>query len=272
MTARATPRSVFSRHSPQTIPAVSKILDGPATGSAKDNFLHLLRVAPSAPYYAFCDQDDVWDRCKLEILMTECRALEHDTPAGTPCLVSSDLVVVDESLRTLAGSFWMQIDGDPRRTTLGSLLMENHIPGCAMLFNDALRGRFLEYGGDLRDAVMHDWWLALLAQALGRMSFVSQPLVQYRQHGANSMGSVNRRGGGFMLAKLRSKDGMGRALRQGALFCRAYGEEATGEAAATLTAFASLAGKSKLARIRLSLRHGLLKQTYLRRVYQMIKI
>lgn len=253
-------------------PGRLEILDGPAVGSAKDNFFRLLRNAPSAPYYAFCDQDDFWHEQKLEILVADCRRLEGSGSPETPCLVYSDLTVVDASLRVVADSFWQQIAADPRKSTLGSMLMENHIPGCAMLFNASLRRVFDQYEGPLDDIVMHDWWVALLARAFGRVEYVPTPLVQYRQHGGNSMGTVNRRGIRFAIQKLGSDLGVRQSLRQGALFCRVYGDEAEGDSADTLRAFQSLSGKCKLARIGISVKHGLLKQTSLRRIYQFMRI
>jgi len=37
--------------------------------------------------------------------------------------------------------------------------------------------------------LMHDWWLALLAVSAGRVAYIEQPLVQYRQHGENVVGA-----------------------------------------------------------------------------------
>ena len=37
--------------------------------------------------------------------------------------------------------------------------------------------------------LMHDWWLALLASSIGRISFIDQPLVRYRQHNGNVLGA-----------------------------------------------------------------------------------
>ena len=36
---------------------------------------------------------------------------------------------------------------------------------------------------------MHDWWVALVAAALGEIDFVAEPLVLYRQHGTNVAGA-----------------------------------------------------------------------------------
>lgn len=259
---------MFRRDNPGRL----EILEGPAVGSAKDNFFGLMRNAPDAPYFAFCDQDDWWHEEKLATLVAECRRMEEQDSAETPCLVSSDLAVADATLGVVADSFWQQISADPRRITLGTMLMENHIPGCSMVFNAALRNLFIEYDGPLDDIVMHDWWIALLAKTFGRVGFVSRPLVLYRQHGGNSMGSVNRRGFQFAIKKLGSNLGIRQALRQGALFCRVYGDAATGESADTLRAFQALPSKRKVTRIHLSVRHGILKQTALRCIHQLMNI
>ena len=36
---------------------------------------------------------------------------------------------------------------------------------------------------------MHDWWLALTATAFGKLIFIDEPLVNYRQHGSNTIGA-----------------------------------------------------------------------------------
>jgi len=38
-------------------------------------------------------------------------------------------------------------------------------------------------------AVMHDWWLALCAGYFGRLAFIPDKLVKYRQHGDNVIGA-----------------------------------------------------------------------------------
>jgi hypothetical protein len=36
---------------------------------------------------------------------------------------------------------------------------------------------------------MHDWWLALCAGFFGRLEFIPEKLVRYRQHGDNAIGA-----------------------------------------------------------------------------------
>ena len=37
--------------------------------------------------------------------------------------------------------------------------------------------------------VMHDWWIALIAQTFGTIEFLNKKLILYRQHGNNSIGA-----------------------------------------------------------------------------------
>ena len=76
--------------------------------------------------------------------------------------------------------------GTPDNPRLITLLMQNHIPGCSMLFNRAL----LELATPLPQAAhMHDWWVALCAAAMGHSRYLPTPLVRYRQHAGNQVGA-----------------------------------------------------------------------------------
>jgi hypothetical protein len=39
------------------------------------------------------------------------------------------------------------------------------------------------------DAVMHDWWLSLVASCFGQLLFIDKSLVEYRQHDSNTLGA-----------------------------------------------------------------------------------
>ncbi|MBR7166470.1 MAG: glycosyltransferase [Bacteroidaceae bacterium] len=47
------------------------------------SFWDLLHNAPEAPYYAFCDQDDVWDADKLAVAVA---AMEGDGDKSAPVI------------------------------------------------------------------------------------------------------------------------------------------------------------------------------------------
>ena len=164
-----------------------RIKVGNNSASALGNFSTLLDAAfeQGAEYVFFCDQDDVWDASKLKVMLRQLKQFEDES--SEPCLIHHDLEVVNESLVTVADSFidLMQLqpsdEQNPQR-----LISRNEVTGCAMACNRAL----LEVALPISDqAVMHDWWLALCAGYFGRLTFVPDKLVKYRQHGANAIGA-----------------------------------------------------------------------------------
>ena len=161
--------------------------DGAAAGSALGNFAILLEAAfeLGAEYIFCCDQDDVWEPDKLELVLARLKQLEGE--GGRPCLVHHDLVVVNEALEPLADSFveLMKLQPgdqhDPQR-----LISHNEVTGCAMACNRALLEIALPVSGQ---AVMHDWWFAMCAGFFGQLVFMPEKLVKYRQHGKNTIGA-----------------------------------------------------------------------------------
>lgn len=145
-----------------------------------------LAVPRDEPYVFFCDQDDVWLPEKLKLTLDELRMLEERWPS-TPCLVHTDLHVVDESLNTIHPSF-LKHEGLRRNPSepIKTLLINNYVTGCTVGMNRAL----LEIATPVPpDAFMHDWWSALCAAAMGHIGFVDQATILYRQHGRNAIGS-----------------------------------------------------------------------------------
>lgn len=250
-----------------------ELLDLPPSGSARSNFLRLLRAAPQSRYVALCDQDDVWIDEKLELLVASCEKLERDVGTEMPCLVFSDLAVVDRDLKPIGKSFLGAIASNPARISFGSTLVENSIPGCSMLFNHSLSREFGRYKGELEEVRMHDWWLALIAFSMGAVSFVPERLVLYRQHANNSAGSVKRHGFIFAFRKLLSGRGeLSANVDQAKLFYKAHGSTLPHDKYAQVAAFSRLGEMGKLSRMATCLRLGILKQTIGRRIYQLIKI
>ncbi len=153
------------------------------------NFSTLMKVAleEGADYLFFSDQDDVWHPDKLAIMLGAIQKLELVNGKPTPLLVHCDLAVVDEQLHPVADSFVRYSRLSPTTVELGVLLCENQVTGCACVINRSL----LELASPIpRDVLMHDWWLALLASSIGKIEFISKPLVMYRQHFSNVLGAM----------------------------------------------------------------------------------
>ncbi len=140
---------------------------------------HALTRRPDS-HFLFCDQDDRWHPDKISTLLA---ALPGD--ASAPALVCSDMRVVGSAGSPLANSF-MDYQRLSPAAGLARLLVQNHVSGCASLFNRAA----LELAWPLPPAApAHDWWLALLCAAGGRLAYCPQALLDYRQHADNAVGA-----------------------------------------------------------------------------------
>lgn len=141
----------------------------------------------NAMYVALCDQDDVWLSNKLTLQMNKILAEESRLGAGFPLLVNTDLQVTDRALNVLASSLWKYQKINPAKMcSLRYILVQNHVTGCTILMNRALIKFLLPISGN---AIMHDWWIALVASAKGRIVSLGEATVLYRQHGLNDIGA-----------------------------------------------------------------------------------
>jgi glycosyltransferase involved in cell wall biosynthesis len=164
------------------------------------SFGRMLEAALSSKYsyFFFADQDDVWRPHKIEMQLAALRVAEGDDEERIPALVHSELEVVDEQLRTIHPSLhdFQRLSYD-EADPLGTLLIRNAVVGCTTGFNRGL----LEFAVPLPPGSPHDWWLAVSTAALGRMVWIPEPTVRYRQHGRNAVGARTRHA--FIPALLR---------------------------------------------------------------------
>lgn len=178
------------------------IEDGRANLGAKDNFAALI-AASDAPYFACCDQDDVWLPHKLERMLNALQAAEAAPNAGRAMLAYSDLEVVDAALHPIHPSFrtYASLQQPRAGREVIDMMTQNVVTGCASLGNAALRAAALPVPPE---AVMHDWWLALVAAAAGQLVDVPETTIRYRQHGGNVSGPVNWAPGAVLTAIVRN--------------------------------------------------------------------
>jgi rhamnosyltransferase len=161
----------------------------------QQSFSNLMEAAlkRKEKFIFFCDQDDVWMSEKLEKSIAYLQALEVKHGEKTPLLVHSDLCVVNEQLEVIHPSFFAFEKIKLNLTNpLNTLLLNNMVTGCTLGMNRAL----LALATPIPPAaVMHDWWCALCAAALGKIECMPEPTLYYRQHASNAIGSqgLNRR-------------------------------------------------------------------------------
>jgi hypothetical protein len=170
-------------------PRVNIIKDGKGSLGASQNFSELLTHSDS-DYIMFCDQDDVWLPHKIEVSLQSLLELERAHGKHTPLLVYSDLQVVDEKLNLINASFWQHQHINPTQGQhWNRLLIDNVVTGCASMFNRAL---LVAASPVPKEAILHDWWFALVASVLGVMKPINQPAILYRQHSRNVKGASRK--------------------------------------------------------------------------------
>lgn len=154
------------------------INSGKNLGPAQSFFYLLMNV--DAEYYFFCDQDDYWKSKKIEILLSIIKKYED-----IPCLVYSNLQVVDSKLRSIPSSF----DNMIGKVYGNNRFIDNDIAGCSMVINSKLKYLLLKGEKKLASVFMHDWWLAMICEKFGKIIFCDKKLLLYRQHDSNVMGA-----------------------------------------------------------------------------------
>lgn len=143
------------------------------------SFYELVK-AEEADYYFFSDQDDYWLPEKLQVTLNEAEL--HDN--SQPVMYYTDLKVVDQNLKVLNESM-IRSQSHHANTQLVQELTENTVTGGSSMINHALASKWQT----TTDIIMHDWYLALLATAIGELVFIDVPTYLYRQHDSNVLGA-----------------------------------------------------------------------------------
>lgn len=232
---------------------------------AKQSFAELLDYAvenTESKYFMFCDQDDVWNHDKIEKTYMKMRMLEEQYGKNTPLLVHSNLTVVDKFLNVLALSFLKYQHIDPSKDSLNRLLLHNIVTGCTMMINRALAEKVKSMP---KEAIMHDWWIAMVASAFGKIAYIDEPLMLYRQHGSNDTGA-KKYGFGYVLKKLFQKPSLEKYIKQSQAFLHLYHDELNPKDLHMLQAFSQFGTMNKYQKVRVLFKYNIWKNGFLRNV------
>ena len=156
------------------------------------SFLDVLAAVPTdVDYVALCDQDDVWHADKLSRAL----AVLGEKDQSIPQLYCSEYIFCDAEMNPQGRSHLNQTGVD-----FNKMLYENMVSGNTTVINRALADAVVGAG---RDGVYcHDWWLALVACALGELTYDDFVSLDYRRTGSN----VSPTGtGGLSLLRYRVK-------------------------------------------------------------------
>lgn len=154
------------------------------------SFLALLAAVPeSVDYVALCDQDDVWHADKLSRALS---VLGKKDPT-LPQLYCSEYTFCDAEMRPTGRSHLNRIG-----VSFPTMLFENMVSGNTTVINRALVRCVVEAGR--AGVYCHDWWLALVACALGELTYDDFSSLEYRRTGSNASPTGS---GGLALLRYR---------------------------------------------------------------------
>ena len=132
----------------------------------------------SGNYIFLCDQDDLWDKAKVEKLV-------HKIECGYD-LVYCDLRVINSNGRLIAKSFQKLIytNNLQSKNLTKYLLFRNITNGCSVCF----RGKLIDDILPFPDDVIYDWWLMFKVSLKYKIGKLDEALMSYRIHDSNVMG------------------------------------------------------------------------------------
>lgn len=151
-------------------------------GPAK-SFFSLLSKVSEFDWYAFSDQDDVWDEDKL---ISAIKILQYQD-STKPCLYHSNLDIVDEKLMFYRYSHSIIRNIDNKYCSLWL----NEATGCTIVINYIARSLIISHVP--KYTIMHDAWIYMVCKIFGIVVYDKTSHIKYRQHGTNVVGTSLKR-------------------------------------------------------------------------------
>lgn len=137
-------------------------------------------------YFMFSDQDDIWMKDKIEKSLNK---IEEGYG-----LVYSDLEVVDNDLNIMYSSYW-KLKGFEKKikkyNNFESLYLNNYITGCTIISRKEFINKILPLPKST-NFILHDYWLPLMVTQSDKIAYIDEPLIKYRQHKNNKIGSQKK--------------------------------------------------------------------------------
>lgn len=148
------------------------------------NFEFLLKQVKNE-IYMLSDQDDVWMPEKIEKTYEQLENEKAD-------LAFSDLEVVDSKLETIYPSFndFMKLSRKIRRHINTNQLnyLYNCVTGCTIMARKKWIDEILPLPVNSK-YVLHDHWIGLMISLKGKLAYLPEKYIKYRQHEDNEVGT-----------------------------------------------------------------------------------
>jgi hypothetical protein len=122
-------------------------------------------------------------------------------------------------------------------------------------------------------AIMHDWWIALVVGAFGKIGFIEEATMKYRQHGKNDTGAKNYNYK-FIINKLKKFNDINidKNLFQAREFLAEYKEELDEKSKIILKEFSTIKEKPYFQRVSIICKYRLFKYGVIRNIGLLLKV
>lgn len=210
-------------------------------------------------YIIFADQDDIWKQDKVGTTFFKMKELEIKYPLF-PLLVHSNLSVVDAQLQMIAPFFWKYQNINPDKQRLTDFIVDNNITGCTMMINRTLAEKIKNIPNE---AIMHDWWIAMVASVFGKIGYINEPLMLYRQHGDNNTGATQY-GFQYFVKKFFAKPSFRKYINQIKAFLELYSKELNENDRKMLEEFSSFGELTKCQKLKILYKYQIWKNGFMR--------
>ena len=144
------------------------------------NFESLVAKA-NGEYIALCDQDDIWEKDKIELLVKN---------IGSASLIYANSLLIDADDTSLEKTLQEKLKNNfiSSQEPL-NFLFDNSVSAHAMLFKKELVPTIVPFP----QQIYFDAWIAMNAANKQGVRYLNKNLVYYRQHANNTLGNTTKK-------------------------------------------------------------------------------
>lgn len=136
-------------------------------------------------YIFLSDQDDIWERDKVEKIISVMKSEDCSAICTNFELINGDGKRIENRSQYQIDPFINKVKKRLNKITMFRLLFGNVAQGATYCFTSRVRDAFLKLKNQ---TVIHDYQIMLIATNLGKVLFLNEQLIEYRLHGENSVG------------------------------------------------------------------------------------
>lgn len=201
------------------------------------SFFMLIKNAPESDYYAFCDQDDIWKKDKIELAVAKLKKTDQAKPA----LYFSDYDYYDQEMNYVG-----RCKSHKKGPSFRNALVDCISLGISSVINKTACDIMKQHVP--LHCCGHDWWAYMLCAGMGTVIYDKTCTVNYRRHAKN----VSPGGMGFIqfqiwrIKKFIVNDYFSNVREQLGEYQRLYGEYLSQEDQKVLSLFTDGCNSSKV--------------------------